>query len=73
MNYSDWYLDLKSLTDLPKEEKENIHNYYSQMLHCDNDNRKSMASSYFHTLQKGHIKNATQENRDEKIGELING
>ena len=45
-----------------------------EMLHSEFDNRKNMASSFFHTLQKaGYIKNATQENREEKLGELIDG
>jgi hypothetical protein len=44
------------------------------MLHSEIDNRKSMAQSFFNTLQKaGYIKNATQESREEKLGELING
>jgi hypothetical protein len=73
-NYGDWYLDLSTIKDLTKDEQHNIHSYYREMLHSEIDNRKSMAQSFFNTLQKaGYIKNATQESREEKLGELING
>ena len=73
-NYGDWYLDLSTIKDLSKDEQDNIHGYYREMLHSEIDNRKPMAQSFFNTLQKaGYIKNATQESREEKIGELING
>lgn len=74
MNYSDWYLDLKKIKNLSKDEQDNIHSYYQAMLEAESNNRPTMSSSFFHTLQKaGYIKNVTQENREEKIGELING
>jgi len=74
MNYGDYYLDLSAIKDLSQSEQDNTHYYYREMLHCELDNRKSMAQSFFNTLQKaGYIKNATQESREEKIGELING
>jgi hypothetical protein len=74
MNYGDYYLDLSAMKELSKDEQDNIHSYYREMLHSEIDNRKSMAQSFFNTLQKaGYIKNATQENREEKLGELING
>ena len=74
MNYGDYYLDLSAIKDLSKDEQDNIHSYYREMLHSEIDNRKSMAQSFFNTLQKaGYIKNATQESREEKLGELING
>jgi len=74
MNYGDYYLDLSAMKDLSKDEQDNIHVYYREMLHSELDNRKSMAQSFFNTLLKaGYIKNATQENREEKLGELING
>ena len=74
MNYGDWYLDLSAIKNLTKDEQDNIHSYYREMLHSEIDNRKSMAQSFFNTLQKaGYIKNATQESREEKLGELING
>jgi len=73
-NYGDWYLDLSTIKDLTKDEQDNIHSYYREMLHSEIDNKKSMAQSFFNTLQKaGYIKNATQESREEKLGELING
>ena len=73
-NYGDWYLDLSAIKNLTKDEQDNIHSYYREMLHSEIDNRKSMAQSFFNTLQKaGYIKNATQESREEKLGELING
>ena len=60
--------------DLTKDEQDNIHSYYRDMLNYDFEKRNTISQSYFHTLQKsGYIKNATQENRDEKLGELING
>jgi len=73
-HYGDWYLDLNAISSLSKDEKDNINSYYIQMLESHNDSRFHVASSLFHTLQKaGYIKNATTENRDEKLGELING
>ena len=74
MNYGDWYLDLSAMVELTKDEQDNIHSYYREMLHSSMDNRNDMAQSFFYTLQKsGYIKNATQENREEKLDELING
>lgn len=74
MNYGEWYLDLSALKDLTKDEQDNIHSYYREIFHAFSENRFDMAESFFHTLQKaGYIKNFTQENREEKLGELING
>jgi hypothetical protein len=73
-NYGDWYLDLSTIKDLTKDEQDNIHSYYRDMLNYEFEKRNTISQSYFHTLQKsGYIKNATQENRDEKLGKLING
>jgi len=73
-NYGDWYLDLSTIKDLSKDEQNNIHSYYREMLNYEFEKRNTISQSFFNTLQKaGYIKNATQENREEKIGELING
>jgi hypothetical protein len=74
INLSDYYLDIKELSKLSDFEKESIHSYYRDMLMYSHEKRYVIASSYFNTLQKaGYVKNATQESREEKLGELING
>jgi hypothetical protein len=70
-----YYLDLKSVNGLEdKEERDMIHSYYRDMITWAEDGRMSTAISFFNTLDRaGYIKNREQEDRSDKIGELING
>jgi hypothetical protein len=69
MNYSNYYLDLEKVSKLETlDERERIHNYYSELLHSSNDKRDDMARSIFHTLyNNGYLK----EVRDEKIEQIL--
>jgi hypothetical protein len=71
MKVEQYYLDLQKVNDLPtKEEKEQIHRYYLDMLHLFQDGRDSVAKSIFLTLNKsGYL----VDNREEKIDQIING
>ena len=71
---SNYYLDLSKLDNLKQKESENIHRMYTDMLHCMIDNREMMAMSLFNTLEMaGYIKNRQTEERENKLGDLING
>lgn len=71
MKFDNYYLDLEkvnSLTD--KEQKEQIHRYYMEMMHsfCDGGNRVNVGKSLFNTLsQSGYLK----EIRSEKIDKIL--
>ena len=72
INYGDWFLDLAIVEDLDIDRRQTIHNYYRDMLH--HHGQEEMARSLFNTLrQAGYIKSILQEDRDKKLGELING
>lgn len=64
-----YYLDLEKVCGLKsKEEKQRIHNYYTDMLHSAHDNRDGVAKSLFHTLyNNGYLK----EVREEKIDKVL--
>ena len=64
-----YYLDLEKVCELKsKEEKQRIHNYYTDMLHSAHDKREGVAKSLFHTLyNNGYLK----EVRDEKIDKIL--
>ncbi len=71
MKVEQYYLDLNKVNDLPtKEEKEQIHRYYLDMLHLFQDGRDSIAKSIFLTLNRGGY---LIDNREEKIDQVING
>lgn len=71
MKVEQYYLDLQKVNDLPtKEEKEQIHRYYLDMLHLFQDGRDSIAKSIFLTLNRGGY---LIDNREEKIDQVING
>ena len=71
MKVEQYYLDLQKVNDLPtKEEKEQIHRYYSDLLHFSQDGRDSIAKSIFLTLNRGGY---LIDNREEKIDQVING
>jgi hypothetical protein len=69
MKFDSYYLDLEKVNSLgTKEEKDQIHRYYMDMMHCFSDNRNSMATSIFNTLsQSGYLK----EIRTEKIEQIL--
>ena len=73
---SNYYLDLDKVSKITNEEdRSRIHDYYKDMLsYTDTGTFNNMATSIFNTLDMaGYIKDRLKENRDEKIGELING
>ena len=71
---SSYYLDLSKLDNLKQKECENIHRMYTDMLHYMTDSREMMAMSLFNTLEMGgYIKNRQTEERENKLGDLING
>jgi hypothetical protein len=69
MKFDNYYLDLEKVNTIQdKEEKEQIHRYYMDMMHCFSDNRNSMGMSLFNTLsQSGYLK----EVRSEKIDKIL--
>jgi hypothetical protein len=73
-NLSKYYLDLNMLSKVKdKEERDIIHSYYREMITLAEDGRMLTAISFFNTLEKaGYIKNREQEDRSDKISELIN-
>ena len=71
---SEYYLDLSKLSSLSDIERETIHSYYRDMLQYNDEKRYEISGSYFNTLQvAGYLKNRAQEEREDKIGTLING
>ncbi len=71
MKFDNYYLDLEKVnTIVDKEEKETIHRYYMEMMHCfcDGSARNSIGMSLFNTLnQAGYLK----EVRSEKIDKIL--
>lgn len=74
-DFGKYYLDLDVVNKIEdKEERDMIHSYYRDMITWADDGRTTTATSFFHTLDKaGYIKNRETEDRQEKLGELING
>lgn len=70
MKIENCYLDLSKLKKLKKEEKDQIHSYYKDMLYSFQDGRREMALSLMLTLSKaGYL----IDYRDEKIDEVLDG
>ncbi len=71
MKIEQYYLDLDKVNNLSsKEDKEQIHRYYVDMLHSSLDGRDSIAKSIFMTLlNSGYL----IDSREEKIDQIING
>lgn len=69
MKYNNYYLDLNRIIKLKsKREREQIHRYYMDMMHCFIDKRTEMGISIFNTLnQAGYLK----EIRSEKIEKIL--
>jgi len=73
---SNYYIDLQKLSTLKDKESDNILRMYQDMLHymVDGASREMMAMSLFNTLEMGgYLKNRQSEERENKLGELING
>jgi len=73
--FSDYYLVMEKIIDLPTPKRNMIMDMYRDMLHRTSDPQcKDVCNSYFNTLEMcGYIKNRTIVEREEKLGELING
>ena len=71
MKVENYYLDLKKINGLEcKEERDQIHSYYKDMLYSFHDGRKEMAISIMNTLfQSGYL----IDYRDEKINDVLDG
>jgi hypothetical protein len=71
MKFDNYYLDLEKVNTIEdKEEKEQIHRYYMEMMICfsDGGSRASIGGSLFNTLhQAGYLK----EVRSEKIDKIL--
>jgi hypothetical protein len=74
-NIKEYYLDLDKVMKLPSTKRNIIMEMYRDMVHSVNDSlRKDMVQSYFNTLEiGGFIKNRTITERENKLGDLING
>lgn len=73
MNIADYYLDLDKVSTLKtQEERQDIHNYYRDMMYAITDNLPDRAQSIMNTLVRGgYLKNVTQEEREEKIETIL--
>lgn len=71
MKIENYYLDLNKVHDLEnKEERDQIHSYYKDMLYSYQEGRKEMAISIMNTLfRTGYLIDL----RDEKITEILDG
>ena len=69
MKFENYYLDLEKINSLSsKEEKEQIHRYYMDMMHSFSDNRNTIGVSIFNTLnQSGYLKEVITE----KINKIL--
>jgi hypothetical protein len=70
-----YFLDLNKLHKLEdKEERQQIHGYYKDMLYAFGDGRNDMAESIKWTLiNSGYLLNNEQITRDLKINSVLNG
>jgi len=67
-----YYLDWKKVNKLDSDERSSVHNYYRDMISYFSNNQTFAAKSIQHTLLKaGYIKNASEEQRDDKINSII--
>jgi len=71
MKVENYYLDLNKLHKLEnKEDRDQIHSYYKDMLYSVQDGRKEMGISIMNTLIKsGYL----IDYRDEKINDILDG
>ena len=76
LKVNDYYLDIEKVFSLGTEQSSVILDLYRRMLDETNmeGNTSVSGTSIFNTLIKsGYIKNKSIEERDEKLGDLING
>ena len=68
-----YFLDLNKIHKLEdKEERQQIHNYYKDMLYAFADGRKDMAESIMWTLiNSGYLLDNNQFVREEKLNEIL--
>jgi hypothetical protein len=73
MKLEDYNLDLEKVSTLKTEdERQNIHNYYRDMMYAVAEKRHDQAKSIMNTLVRGgFLKNVSQEERDEKIEYIL--
>lgn len=73
MKLEDYYLDLDKVSALKtQEEKQDIHNYYRDMMYAVYEKRLEQAKSIMNTLIKGgYLKNVIGEEREEKIETIL--
>lgn len=69
-----YFLDLNKIHKLEdKEERQQIHNYYKDMLYAYSDKRVDMAESIKWTLiNSGYLLDNNQFMREEKLNEILN-
>lgn len=69
MKIDNYYLDLEKVNKIKdKSEKDQLHRYYMDMMHCFAEGRESIGKSIFNTLsQSGYLK----EIRSEKIDTIL--
>jgi hypothetical protein len=74
-NIKDYYLIIEKIIDLPSPKRNLIMDMYRDMVHRLSDKScEAMVESYFNTLEMGgYIKNRQIEERENKLGNLING
>jgi hypothetical protein len=69
MKFDNYYLDLEKVNALSsKEEKEQIHRYYMEMIHSSEGGLKLSANSFFNTLYYGGY---LKEVRVEKLDKIL--
>jgi len=71
--FSDYYLVMEKIIDLPSPKRNMILELYRDMLHRTSDPQcKDVCNSYFNTLEMGgYIKNRTIVEREEKLELLV--
>jgi hypothetical protein len=71
MKIENYYLDLIKVQQLEdRNERQQIHSYYKDMLYSIQDGRKEMGISIMNTLMKGGY---LVDARDEKLTDLLDG
>lgn len=68
-----YFLDLNKIHRLEdKEERQQIHTYYKDMLYAYSENRMNMAESIKWTLiNSGYLLDSDQFRREEKLNEIL--
>jgi hypothetical protein len=69
MKFDNYYLDLEKVNSIAdKDDREQIHRYYMEMMHCFTDGRNSTGMSLFNTLYNSEY---LKEVRTEKIDQIL--